>query len=200
MINSEIKLTKAQKVIMLEAANRYLLHNFDKPIEECLLGLGSPSTYKCVQQAGLMKPLNGKVNPRTANWWYVTPNGAKVIKKIIREFAVAYFDHTKILEVFYMYKLTEKKLIKYYSKIVQQTQSSGEQKFYISHDFSEVADGLNCHEIHKLFQEKGIIPKNVTWDHEHSCCYYYFSSKKSVNVFINAVAKLVYENNNSIRE
>lgn len=202
MIESEVKLTKAQKAIMLEAARRYLEYYFDQPIEDALAGLGTVSSYKCVQTAGLMKLLDSASPHGIAGWWTLTPKGAKIVREIIRKCALIQFDkELSIIELYETNILDYKKLVSKYTNSINICDSKiGKSKYYFNSDLSEISHTLSCYEIHKLLMKNNIIPKETEWDHEHSCCYYYFPTKKIINKFVRNLAAFVHKRNNSIDE
>lgn len=52
-----------------------------KTLATAWLGLGTPSQYRRIVDAGLMQPLGGKVSPRVLNWWLLTPAGVEEYRR-----------------------------------------------------------------------------------------------------------------------
>lgn len=46
-----------------------------RTLKDAWTGLGFPSEYKSVVEAGLMTPVGGKTTPRVLNWYRLTPKG-----------------------------------------------------------------------------------------------------------------------------
>ena len=72
-------LSKNQRILLLEAARRYIRFHMGEPITQAWTGLGSASAYKPVHDAGYMEPATG-LNPRAATWWRLTEKGAAIVK------------------------------------------------------------------------------------------------------------------------
>lgn len=72
-------LSKNQRILLLEAARRYVRFHMGEPITQAWTGLGSASAYKPVYDAGYMKPV-GALTPRAVNWWRLTAKGAAIVK------------------------------------------------------------------------------------------------------------------------
>jgi len=93
----QIKLTSRQKGCLEEAFRRFECFAVRRDskkwtledMQEAWTGLGVPSSYKAVKEAGFMKPLEGKENgeKRGKRWvgydtWYLlTETGAKIVLK-----------------------------------------------------------------------------------------------------------------------
>jgi len=78
-------LTKRQRLLLLEAARRYL--KFEKrdgkSLADAWAGLGLWSSYKPAYEGGFMVPIGGRITKRITMWWLLTPTGAAVVKMLI---------------------------------------------------------------------------------------------------------------------
>ena len=75
-----MKLTKHQKLLLLEAWERYTRFGKGKKLTEAWTGLGSMSVYKPCLSAGLMTYATSP-NPGYTTWWKLTPKGAEIVQK-----------------------------------------------------------------------------------------------------------------------
>lgn len=84
----KIKLRAAQHSLLLEALRRRQLHEGKtdplKPLEQDWTGLGFPSEYKPVVEAGLMEGVHGET-ARVMNWYRLTAKGALIVQKWLDE-------------------------------------------------------------------------------------------------------------------
>jgi len=48
-------------------------------LQKAWTGLGSPTSYKAVYEAGLMKPHDGQMPHRRSGWWVLTERAAKIV-------------------------------------------------------------------------------------------------------------------------
>lgn len=73
----------SQKIeaLMLEAKRRITMFHTDEDPLTVFSGLGTPSEYKPVVKAGLMKP-SGEELPYVNNWYILTPKGLDYIERI----------------------------------------------------------------------------------------------------------------------
>ncbi len=80
------KITQKQKVLLLEAARRWLLkpedHTGGQTLTTAWTGLGTCTEYKAVTQAGLMCLATGTAPAaRVLRWWQLTDTGADIVQE-----------------------------------------------------------------------------------------------------------------------
>jgi hypothetical protein len=69
--------------------------------------------------------------------------------------------------------------------------------YSLSTDFGHLWDPLclnnigSCHDLGRLLERDGVVTKSMTSDHESSCCYFYFKSKRSALAFIKRMNKWI---------
>lgn len=63
-------------------------------------------------------------------------------------------------------------------------------RFYLSTDF-HMFTSESCYAIHDKLVAHKLITKGVKHDHEHSCCYYYFRTRKAANTFCAKLAEFM---------
>ena len=70
---------------LVEAARRYLMHHNGKPLTKCWTGYGTAATYRRVASDGYMFDATKSASkPNHDTWWGLTPKGAKIIRKWIK--------------------------------------------------------------------------------------------------------------------
>lgn len=88
-MNKSVKYSAHLNRLLVEAARRYCRFNTDnKPLTEAWTGLGTPAQYRPAYEAGLMKPLDVRMQPRINIWWVLTEKGAAVVDTMIKRFAL----------------------------------------------------------------------------------------------------------------
>ena len=85
-------LTKNQRLLLMEAARRYLRFHKGESLTEAWTGLGSVSTYKPAINAGFMRTHDGKMDARISHWWILTEKGAAIVKILISSFTLGQIE------------------------------------------------------------------------------------------------------------
>lgn len=78
-----MKLGCQQRDLLIEAARRYLMFNYNSaPVTESWTGLGSATIYAPVVNAGLMTAVH-ELHPGTSIWWKLTNKGASIVQSLL---------------------------------------------------------------------------------------------------------------------
>lgn len=76
-----------------------------------------------------------------------------------------------------------------------------EYPYCIMTDFGdEFPQFINCYEIAEIIRKAGVITRGVLEDHEHSCCYYNFKTKRSAERFCDRLGKFIAMRRQKARE
>jgi len=86
-----VKLNTAQSRLLGEAWRRMGLGYKKKTISDNFLGLGFPSEYRPVVEAGLMTPSFRPEMPRVMGWYKLTDVGQRIVKQMIRKHGIPDF-------------------------------------------------------------------------------------------------------------
>ncbi len=85
-------LTKRQRLLLLEAARRYMRFHKGESLTQAWVGLGSVSTYRPALDADFMRTQNGKMEARISHWWVLTKKGAAIVKILISTFTLSQLE------------------------------------------------------------------------------------------------------------
>ena len=91
-----MKITKNDKVLLVEAYRRYKSYHNDNDIKSCWLGLGTKSDYK----SKFFKLAKLSDDKYISHWWVLTDKGIEIMKKIIenndwdKSMKLKLFDYT----------------------------------------------------------------------------------------------------------
>jgi len=80
-----LKLTCAQCRLLGEAWRRLRVGSQPKDVTYNMLGLGFPSEYRPVVDAGLMAPSFRAETPRIMGWYKLTEVGRAIIRQMVRK-------------------------------------------------------------------------------------------------------------------
>jgi hypothetical protein len=84
-------------------------------------------------------------------------------------------------------------LLNYYMGYIDDVDFNDEtHKHSISADFSELSVE-SCYSVHDIFVKHGVSKKGQKHDHEHSCCYYYFNTRKAAENFVKRLANFMFK-------
>lgn len=73
-------------------------------------------------------------------------------------------------------------------------------KYAIHTDFYSYLPNLDCYSIHDLLVKHKVVRKKAKFDHEYSCCYYYFSTNKAALTFVHRFAEFMIKRNRIKKE